>query len=316
MTARTAKPIDHREYVRIAVDLPLNPKLASLGDDAALSGWLAVVAFCYCGQNLTDGEFIPGVVYRMAGLAPELGRGLIEVGMWHEPGHDCPDCPQPQPKRLLIHDYLKHQRSREEVQTLREKKSAAGTKGAAKRWSGHTKSNPDRNPTMTGAIAPVIAPAMANGWQEQWQTDGRAMAEVEVEVEQTQEPLPAPDGAGGNWVEPTPVQKPPPAFTQVQILVGAYSDAVEADGGISTKAMRSAIGANLKRLIRDDNIPVPVLLVAVQRAGSKRERSVDRHLGAAQRNFDRAGQARQSMFEAWEAIARRIDAGQQTQIGA
>lgn len=96
--------------------------------------------------------------------------------------------------------------------------------------------------------------------------------------------------------------------TDVQVLIGAYAEAVEAAGGVATTSMRNAIGANLKRLIRDDHLPMPMLLVAVQRAGDKRERSIDRHLGEARKSYERPS-SKEAMVARWYEIASRIDAG-------
>jgi hypothetical protein len=47
----TRIPADYREFVRVSVDLPANPKLAMSNDPAA--GWAYVVSLCYCGQHRT-----------------------------------------------------------------------------------------------------------------------------------------------------------------------------------------------------------------------------------------------------------------------
>lgn len=188
MPARSAAPKDRREYVRISVDMPMNPKLASLDNPAA--GWLAVCAIAYCGQNLTDGEFVPGVVYRLAGVDPAVGKDLIDVGLWHEPGHECPTCEQPGERKLIVHDYLEHQRSKEEAQTLRSARSEAGSKGAEKRWAAKRAVAEQEAIDKAEGIANAIASAMANGWQD----DGKAMAEVEVEEEKEQTLFVPPDG--------------------------------------------------------------------------------------------------------------------------
>lgn len=160
---------DYREFIRVSVDLPLNPKLAVIDEPAA--GWAYVVALCYCGQNLTDGSFPMPVVLRLAGVKTTVARLLVDVGLWHETGHTCERCPQPMAGMGVVHDYLAHQRSAEEAKTLRDARRDAGRKGAASRWSSnrdgkrHSKSH---------------ATAMTNGWQG----DGETMAEVEVEEEQ------------------------------------------------------------------------------------------------------------------------------------
>jgi hypothetical protein len=175
---KTDPPRDSREYVRIAVDLPMNPKLAILDDPAA--GWLHVAAICYCGANFTDGIFPVVTVVRMAGVPLAKVDRLAGARLWHLSGHDCVVCPQPEAGYAVVHDYLEHQRSAADAKSLREARRAAGQKGAAARWpdgKGHSKS-------MAKPMASAIAPAMANGEQVLWQNDGKSMAEVEVEEEQ------------------------------------------------------------------------------------------------------------------------------------
>jgi hypothetical protein len=109
---------------------------------------------------------------------------------------------------------------------------------------------------------------------------------------------------------------PAPAAGQspVQILVGAYSDAYRDSGGIPSKAVLKACGSNVKRLIDQDDIPLPVLLQAVKRAGTARSKDLDRNLGEATQAYSRPA-ARKAMFAAWDENVARFT-GQQTQIGA
>ncbi|MDN5933234.1 MAG: hypothetical protein L0I24_19570 [Pseudonocardia sp.] len=169
-------PADYREFVRLSVDLPMNPKLAMIDDPAA--GWAYVTALCYCGGNLTDGSFPQTVVMRLAGVKTQVARSLFHAGLWHESGHDCPRCPDPSQGQVVIHDYLDHQRSSDEAKALREARREAGRKGAHSRWSpdddgkSHSKSH-------TASHSKSDGKAMADGWQ----SDDRAMAEVEGEEE-------------------------------------------------------------------------------------------------------------------------------------
>jgi hypothetical protein len=168
VTSRAA-PADYREFIRLSVDLPMNPKLATIDNPAA--GWAYVVSLCYCGQNLTDGAFPMPAVLRLAGVKKQVASMLVSAGLWHETGHSCDECPQPMAGMGVVHDYLKHQRSAGEAKSLRDVRREAGRKGAASRWSGngdgksHSKS--DANAMATGS-----------------QPDGRVMPEVEVEEEQ------------------------------------------------------------------------------------------------------------------------------------
>jgi hypothetical protein len=165
-------PADYREFVRVSVDLPLNPKLAMLDEPAC--GWAYVVSLCYCGQNLTDGSFPMVALLRLAGVGPDIARLLVDAGLWHEAGHSCERCPQPLSGMGVVHDYLEHQRSAEEAKALRDTRREAGRKGAATRWS----TNGDGK-SHGKSQARAMASAMANGWQD----DGKTMAEVEVEEE-------------------------------------------------------------------------------------------------------------------------------------
>lgn len=155
---RAAAPQDSRAYVRVAVDLPLNPKLAELDDPA--TGWAYVVALCYSGQSFTDGHFPVAVVIRLAGVKRGTTTKLVAQGLWHLQGHDCERCEQPKAGYAVVHDYLEHQRSAEEVRGLSAKRAEAGRRGAERRWSAEGKAN---------SMASATASAMANGKQ----TDGR-----------------------------------------------------------------------------------------------------------------------------------------------
>jgi hypothetical protein len=323
MTAKSRPPVDKREYIRMSVDFPTHPKLMQLPEEVIpLAGWLTANAWCYCGENKTDGEFPPNLIYRTSFVDKEIGKELIAVGLWHEAGHDCPKCPQPKDRMLISHDYLEHQRSKEEVESLRSARSGAGAKGAQKRWANR---KPIAN-AMASATADAKASAMANGWQ----VDGKPIAEVEVEVEKEPNPSVTPSGATVERPRKQPRRAEPghlfdedtassrtSAQTQTQLLVAAYCEAVVAVGGVHTEAMRGAIGRNVKALIEKDHIDPAVLLVAVQRAGAARAKNVDRYLGDVQSTFDRSNQGHNAMRAAWFARAAEIDnAMQQPQIGA
>lgn len=199
MGAKSEPPKDKREYIRLSVDLPEHPKLVQLDEEIIpLAGWLLVTAFAYCGKNLTDGEFVPGVIYRKACVDPEIGKHLIAAGLWHEAGHDCPKCPQPGDRKLISHDYLEHQRSKEEAQTLRSARSDAGAKGAEKRWAAKRAADAAKVPDPDSGMAKAMALAIANGSQ----VDGKPMAEEEVEEEELHNPPTG--GLGGRGASTAP----------------------------------------------------------------------------------------------------------------
>jgi len=100
---------------------PKHPKVVRLSDAAFR---LHVSGICYCAQFATNGV-IDGEVVSL--LVPRFRKAtldeLLTKGQWltHPDGYE-------------IHDYLQWNRSREQIEAERERKSKAGRKGAEKRW--------------------------------------------------------------------------------------------------------------------------------------------------------------------------------------
>lgn len=164
----SARPKDSREFVRISTSLPDDPKLAEIDSpQAGLAGWLYVTAICWADSQKTDGLITPRTVERKAGVSARWSRELVRVGLWHAPGHSCPVCPQPGLGKLVIHDYLDHQRSKAEAAAAKE----SGRLAAEARWG--AKGNAKR-------IAKRTAPGSA-----QPNAEGNTEVEVEGEEEQT-----------------------------------------------------------------------------------------------------------------------------------
>ena len=93
-------------YIKIEDDHPQNPKVAVLSDGARL---LYLDAICYCNRQMTDG-FVPGAIIpalRVAG-GKRAATELVAAGMF-----------EPAPGGYQIHDYLKHQRSRVQIEAER-----------------------------------------------------------------------------------------------------------------------------------------------------------------------------------------------------
>lgn len=129
---------DRREYVRITIDLPDNPKLV---DASTAAKWLYVTALCYAGQHLTDGHVNTSACVSRAQVRQKSSAELIARGLIHEAGHDCKECDQPRPGSFIIHDYLQHQRSRQEAEDSRSGKRKGADLTNHKRW--HEKPDPE-----------------------------------------------------------------------------------------------------------------------------------------------------------------------------
>ena len=133
-----SKPRDAREFVRVSVTLPDDPKLIDTCD-VPRCGWLFTVSLIYARKQRTDGVVRPEIVIRDAGVPKRLAAELVRVGMWHEPGHDCPRCVQPPARHVVVHDFLEHQQSREESEAARAKAKAA----AEARWAARVVTDKD-----------------------------------------------------------------------------------------------------------------------------------------------------------------------------
>jgi hypothetical protein len=171
------KPRDRREYVRVAVNLPDNAKLAAIDDPRA--GWLYVTGLCYAGAELTDGHISPKIVERKAGVPAKWTQALIDEGLWHKPGHGCSTCPQPKAGTVVIHDFLEHQTSRAE----REKARLDGEAAAAARWAKGAKNTA---PPDAKGIPKSNAKGIPNG---NALPSPEPNTEVEVEKEKNLKPL-------------------------------------------------------------------------------------------------------------------------------
>lgn len=123
---------DPRQYGRISVDLPVNRKLKGAPPQTK---WLSVVGVLWAVQNSTDGHVNPAVMTALAGVPAKHSRDLVNRDVWHEKGHACPECPQPEDAdEVIIHDYLDHQDSAETVARNRDEKSKSGRVGNHFKW--------------------------------------------------------------------------------------------------------------------------------------------------------------------------------------
>jgi hypothetical protein len=129
------------EYIRVDVLLPEHPKIEQLSDKAFRA---LIDLWCYCGRNRTDG-IVTG--RRWKATATKAARDeLVTAGLAR---------PMDIGDGYVMHDFLDHQRSREEIDELSAKRSDAGRKAAAARWGRtdtkshglpHTKSHARRMP--------------------------------------------------------------------------------------------------------------------------------------------------------------------------
>jgi hypothetical protein len=92
-----------------------HPKVRKAGNAAA-------GLFCRLGahsaKHLTEGKIDASVVRDYG--TPATVRKLVDVGMLHPYGHDCPRCEQPAEGGFVMHDFLIYNRSRKQIEAARE----------------------------------------------------------------------------------------------------------------------------------------------------------------------------------------------------
>lgn len=89
---------------------------------------LWVVTGSVCGQQLTDG-IIPGWYVASWPDGDVLAKRLVEVDLWHAPGHSCDVCPQPAAGSWVFHDWFQRNPSRVEILKKRADRQRAGQAG-------------------------------------------------------------------------------------------------------------------------------------------------------------------------------------------
>lgn len=109
---------DERTYVSIDHGMPENRKIVGLSDRAFR---LYVEAICYCSRQQSDGSIPAAALQRMG--RPATARELVAAGLFEPVGADW-----------MVHDYLRHQRSADEIAAFRQSRAESGDKGAHMRW--------------------------------------------------------------------------------------------------------------------------------------------------------------------------------------
>lgn len=134
---------DARQFAKLDLGYFDNPKVADYIDEHPHVPILHLRAILYCRQHLTNGKFPIRLVTRMVSATYCGSECASECDY-------CRGCDAGLFDRLdersgLVHDYLKHQQSAEDVERL----SNAGKKGAAARWGSESDANGNANGNAT-----------------------------------------------------------------------------------------------------------------------------------------------------------------------
>lgn len=175
-------------WIRVSDDFYDNAKMSDVGP---LGVALHVAAMGFCNRNLTDGYFKKG---KARGFLDFDGIGIttatasmcsfgvdgddaaklviewmVAADLWHEKDHDCDECHarddggEPAGNEYLVHDYLKYQPSKFEVE---EKAEANRKRVEAWRQSqkmGKAGSNGQRNAVGNALHTPLVSDGYAAG---------------------------------------------------------------------------------------------------------------------------------------------------------
>lgn len=117
---------DNRPGVILAHEMPDNLKIATLSDAAFRT---LIKAWCYCSRNRTDGV-IPTQIW--ATLGPTKARNELTKPPLLAP--DKSPLIVPIEGGVQVHDYLAHNRSSDEIESVSSARTDSGTLGAHKRW--------------------------------------------------------------------------------------------------------------------------------------------------------------------------------------
>lgn len=122
---------DVRRYVKITTDMPGHRKLA---EAPAATKWLAITGIIVSGRDLSNGIIRPAVAVAEAEVPAKHVTDLVRRGVWHKPGHTCLKCEQPPAGRVVVHDYLEHNSSRDDAAAGVAAMAAGGAKGNHMKW--------------------------------------------------------------------------------------------------------------------------------------------------------------------------------------
>lgn len=111
------------EYVRLDVLMPEHPKMSGLSDKAFRT---FIELLCYCGRQRTDG-LVDGRTWKRHGTpkarAELVDRGVVDPLTEGDGGSSG----------VVIHAYLEHNRSRQQIDELAARRAEAGRIGGSKR---------------------------------------------------------------------------------------------------------------------------------------------------------------------------------------
>ena len=160
---------DKRAFAKFDVGYLDNPKTLDVLDASPIAVLMHAASILYCAQHLTDGLTTESAMRRKVGGTPEDADMLVRAGLWHREGHDCESCPEVPAGKVLVHDYLEHNRSSEDVK----KSSEKAKKMAEARWNAESNAQ-----SMHAALPEAEHQAVPEAMQREKERDKNISSEV------------------------------------------------------------------------------------------------------------------------------------------
>lgn len=139
---------DSRLFFKLHNGFPEHPKTIELSDKAFRQ---LIEAWCYCSRNLNDGKLTKAQFLKLFSGKSRKEVLSLRFVVETENGYE-------------MHDYLAHQMSSEQVETLRNKRAAAGSKGGKAKANGLA--------SATASASPVAK-----------QTPSKPVADIDVDID-------------------------------------------------------------------------------------------------------------------------------------
>lgn len=152
---------DKRLWAKIDLGYLTNPKMADILDASSIAILMHLASILHCAQHLTDGHVSPKTMQRATGGSDDDTQLLVDQGLWHEPGHDCSECPQPEENRVYVHNYLEHNISSDKVK----RQSENAKKAAQARWNKKSKSKAKSDAPRMQDASEAHTPRMQDAMQ-------------------------------------------------------------------------------------------------------------------------------------------------------
>ena len=156
---------DKRLWAKIDLGYLTNLKMSEVLDESTTAPLMHLASILHSAQHLTDGHASPKAMQRMVGGSTEDIAILVRAGLWHEPGHECDECPQPEQGRIYVHNYLDHNVSSKSIQEA----SQRGRKAANARWK--KGANKPKNANRMQDASNSHADGMQNAMLDQIRSD-------------------------------------------------------------------------------------------------------------------------------------------------